>query len=62
MLYQVNNKAQAVPIADYSVDNFVSVFETLRTMKMSNLMRTRLVMPVHAVPIGDDNGVRLPYL
>ena len=29
MLYQVNNKAQTVGIADYSVDNFLSVFETL---------------------------------
>ena len=29
MLYQVNNKAQAVGIADYSVGNFLSVFETL---------------------------------
>ena len=28
MLYQVNNKAQAVGIADYSVDNFLNVFET----------------------------------
>ena len=28
MLYQVNNKAQTVGIADYSVDNFLSVFET----------------------------------
>ena len=28
MLYQINNKAQAVGIADYSVDNFLSVFET----------------------------------
>ena len=28
MLYQVNNKAQVVRIADYSVDNFLSVFET----------------------------------
>ena len=28
MLYQINNKAQAVEIADYSVDNFLSVFET----------------------------------
>ena len=60
MLYQVNNKAQAVGIADYSVDNFLSVFETL--MKMSNLMQTRWVTPAHAVRIGDDNGVRLPYL
>ena len=57
MLYQVNNKAQAVGIADYSVDNFLSVFETLRTMKMSNLMQTRWVTPAHAVPIGDDNGL-----
>ena len=39
MSLQVNNKAQAFGIADYSVDNFLSVFETLRTMKMSNLMR-----------------------
>ena len=57
-----NNKAQAVGIADYSVNNFLSVFETLRTMKMSNLMRIRWVTPAHAVPIGDDNRVRLPYL
>ena len=28
MLYQINNKAQAVGIADYSVDIFLSVFET----------------------------------
>ena len=28
MLYQVNNKAQAVGIVDYSVDNFLSIFET----------------------------------
>ena len=28
MFYQVNNRAQAVGIADYSVDNFLSVFET----------------------------------
>ena len=62
MLYQVNNKAQAVAIADYSVDNFLSVFETLRTMKMSNLMQTQWVTLAHAVPIGDDNDVRLPYL
>ena len=38
MLYQLNNKAQAVGIADYSVDNFLSVSETLHTIKMSNLM------------------------
>ena len=29
MLYQVNYKAQAVGIADHSVDNFLSVFGTL---------------------------------
>ena len=29
MFYQVNNKVQAVEIADYSVNNFLSVFETL---------------------------------
>ena len=29
MIYQINNKAQALGIADYSVDNFPSVFETL---------------------------------
>ena len=28
MPYQVNNKAQAIGITDYSVDNFLSVFET----------------------------------
>ena len=28
MFYQVNDKAQAVWIVDYSVDNFLSVFET----------------------------------
>ena len=28
MLYQINNKAQAVGIVGYSVDNFLSVFET----------------------------------
>ena len=61
MLYQVNNKAQAVEIVNYSVDNFQSVFETLCTMKTSNLMRTRWAMPAHAVRI-DDNGVWLPYL
>ena len=58
MLYQVNNKAKV----DYSVNNFLSIFETLCTMKMSNLMQTQWVMPAHAVPTGDDNGVRLPYL
>ena len=62
MLYQDNNNPQVVGIADYSVDSFVSVLETLRTMKMSNLMRARWVTPAHAVPIVDDNGVRLPYL
>ena len=62
MLYQVNNKIQAVGIADYSVDNFLSVFETLSTMKILNLMQTRWVTPAHAVRIGDDNGIRLPYL
>ena len=61
MLYQVNNKAQAIEIADYSVDNFLSVFEALRT-KMSNLRRTRWVTLAHAVPIVDDSWVRLPYL
>ena len=34
MLYQVNNKAQAIGFADYSVDNFLSVFETPRSMKI----------------------------
>ena len=28
MLYQVNNKTQDVGLADYSVDNFLSIFET----------------------------------
>ena len=28
MLYQVNNRAQDVGIADYSVDNFLNGFET----------------------------------
>ena len=28
MLYQVNNKVQAVRIADYSVDTFLSVFDS----------------------------------
>ena len=28
MLYWVNNKAQAIRIVNYSVDNFLSVFET----------------------------------
>ena len=28
MLYQVNNKTQVVGIADYFVDNCLSVFET----------------------------------
>ena len=59
MLCQVNNKAQAVQIAEYSVDNFLSVLETLRAMKMSNLMGTRWVMPAHAVRIRDDNLVQL---
>ena len=27
MLYQVDNKAQAVGIADYSVDNFLSILK-----------------------------------
>ena len=49
MLYQVNNKAQTVGIADYSVDSFLSVFETLHTMKILNLMRTRWMTPAHAV-------------
>ena len=64
MLYQVNNKAQAVGIADYSVDNFLklSVSETLCTMKMSNLMGTQWVTLAHAIPIGDDNGIWLLYL
>ena len=62
MLYQVNNMAQAVGMVDYSVDNFLSVFETLCTMKMSNLIRTRWVMLAHAVRIGDDNEVRMSYL
>ena len=52
MLYQVNNKTQAVGISDYSVDNFVSIFETLRTMKMSNLMQIRWMTAAHAVRIG----------
>ena len=38
MFNQINNKAQAVRIPDYSVDDFLSVFETLHMMKMSNLM------------------------
>ena len=58
MLYQVNNMAQAVGIADYSVDNFLCVFENLCTMKMLNLMRTRWMTLAHAVGI----GVQLPYL
>ena len=62
MLYQINNKAQSVAKADYSVDNFLSVFETLHMVKMSNLMRTQCVTMVHGVQIGDENGVRLPYL
>ena len=62
MLYQVNNKAQVIGIVDYSVDNFLSVFETLFTMKMSNLMQTRWVTPAHVLRIGDDYGVQLPYL
>ena len=62
MLYQINNKAQTIGIADYSVDNFLSVFETLSTMKTLNLMRTQWVTPAHAVRIRDDNGVWLPYL
>ena len=49
MPYQVNKKAQAVGIADYSVDNFLSIFETLHMVKMSNLMQTRWVIPAHAV-------------
>ena len=49
MLYHVNNKAQAVGIVDYSVDNFLSVLETLRTMNMSILMQTRWMIPAHAI-------------
>ena len=56
MLYQVNNKAQAVGIADYFVDSFLCVFETLHTMKMPNLMRTRWVTPAHARQIGMTTG------
>ena len=62
MLYQINNKAQAIGIADYSVDSFLSVFETLHMMKMSNLMETLWVTPAHAIPIGDDNRIWLLYL
>ena len=61
MLYQANNQAQAVGIADYSVDNFLSVFETSYNENVHFNANT-MVTPVHAVPIGDDNGIQLLYL
>ena len=61
MLYQVNNKAQAVRIANYSVNNFPSVFETLYDENVKFNANT-VGDAGAAVPIVDDNGVQLPYL
>ena len=59
MLYQVNNKAQAVGIADYSVDNFLSVFETSYDENVEFNVNT---VGDAAVSIGDDNRLQLPYV
>ena len=59
MLYQVNNKEQAIGIADYSVNNFLNVFETSYD---ENVKQTQWMTLAHAIRIEDDNGVQLPYL
>ena len=53
MLYQDNNNPQVVGIADYYVDSFVSVLETLRTMKMSNLISNLISSKLYHSFIGE---------
>ena len=61
MLHQVNNKAQAVSIADYSVDNFLSVFETSYDENVK--FNVNMVGDADACrTISDDNGVSMLYL
>ena len=59
MFYQAN-KAQAVGIADYSVDNFLSVFETSYDENVKFIAYTGT--PAHTVRIGDVNRIWLSYL